>query len=409
MAAQHSHSNTTIRVLNEDISNFRHWVETAKSFTQATGIQVEFEFRWLNDLWEAIVSAYTDRSGKYDVIATDEMLLPVYARRGAVVGLDSFVQRDSFDLSHFNPAAMECATVDGSLFGIPYSNMSNILVYRADLFERYGIDVPRTLMELRQAAVEVRRALVADGDSDVYGLIARGKAGAGANVWIMGSTIGPAFGARWYNDDGHPTFNSPEMVAALSYYADLLQQAGPPDSADIDWYDCSERYFKGGGAMFMEAAVEVAKWYDLKSPVADLSRTALVPAGPGGDRHAGLYSPAWNIPAGSRAPDAAWEFIRWAASAEPAAVDLATGGHLEQARLTALTDARAKQRYATDLVETVITTRAFARNERTVQDAWLPVGDAFGAAIADAIAGRASPQIALNDAQQKITAILAEG
>ena len=129
----------------------------------------------------------------------------------------------------------------------------------------------------------------------------------------------------------------------------------------------------------------------------------------GGDRHAGLYSPAWNIPAGSRAPDAAWEFIRWAASAEPAAVDLATGGHLEQARLTALTDARAKQRYAADLVETVITTRAFARNERTVQDAWLPVGDAFGAAIADAIAGRASPKIALDDAQQKITAILSKG
>ncbi|MBI3961391.1 MAG: extracellular solute-binding protein, partial [Deinococcus sp.] len=340
-----------IRVLNEDISNFRHWVETAKPFTKATGIQVEFEFRWLNDLWDAIIGAYTDHAGRYDVIATDEMILPIYARRGAVVPLNDLVRRDKFDLSPFNPAAIACATVDGSLYGIPYSNMSNILVYRADWFERYGMEVPRTLAELRDTAIALRRILVADGYGDIYGLISRGKPGAGANVWILGSTIAPAFGARWYDDGGHPTFNSPAMVAALGYYADLLQQAGPPDSAEIDWYNGSERFFQGGAAMFIEAASEIAKWYDLKSPVANLCRVALVPAGAGGDRHAGLYAPAWNIPAGSRHTEAAWEFILWATSAEPAAIDLATGGHLEQARFTALTDPRAKQRYPADLVD----------------------------------------------------------
>lgn len=394
----------TIRVLNEDISNFHHWRTTAQAFTEATGIRVELEYQWLNDYWQTIVAAYTDRAGEFDVIATDEMLLPLYARRGAVVPLDELAKRDGFDLTSFNPAALACDTVDGRLYGIPYSNMSNILVYRADLFERYGFEPPRTLDELRQVAIGMRQALVADGKSNIYGLISRGKPGAGANVWILGSTIAPCFGATWYDGEGRPAFNSPAMVAALAYYVDLLQQAAPPDSHEIDWYNGSERYFKGEAAMFIEAASEIANWYDLKSPIAELTRAALVPAGPGGDRHAGLYAPAWNIPSSSRNPEAAWQFIRWAAGAEPAAIDLASG-HIEQARLTALTDPRAKQRYPADLVDAVITTRSFARNERHVENDWLAVGDAFGEAIAAAIAGRSDPQAALDEAQARIEKI----
>lgn len=395
---------TTIRVLNEDIPNFHHWRQTAEEFTRQTGIRVEFEYLWLNDYWEAIVAAYTHRAGDFDVIATDEMILPLYARRGAVTPLDGFVRRDSFDLSPFSPEAVNCATVDGALYGIPYSNMSNILVYRADLFERYGFRPPRTLVELRQTAAGIRQALVADGRGDIYGLIARGKPGAGANVWILGSTIAPCFGARWYDGEGRPTFNSAAMVRALGYYVDLLQTAAPPDSAEIDWYNGSERYFRGEAAMFIEAASEIGKWYDLKSPIAAVTRAALVPAGSGGDRHAGLYAPAWNIPAASRHPEAAWEFIRWAAGPEPAAIDLASG-HIEQAHFGALMDPRARQRYPDDLVDAVLVTRAFARNERYIEDAWLPVGDAFGQAIADAIAGRKTAKDALDEAQTKIESI----
>ena len=397
----------TIRVLNEDISNFHHWRTTAEQFTAATGIKVELEFKWLNDYWLTIIGAYTDRAGEFDVIATDEVLLPLYARKGAVRRLDDLVERDGFDLRPFNPAAIDCASVDGGLYGIPYSNMSNIMVYRVDLFEKYGFEPPRTLEEFRTVAIGIRKALISDGKDRTYGVISRGKPGAGANVWILGSTIAPCFGAKWYTEDGRPNFNSPEMVDALAYYADLLQQAAPPDSHEIDWYNGSERYFKGESAMYIEAASEIASWYDKKSPIAELSRATVVPAGPGGDRHAGMYAPAWNIPSSSKNQEAAWQFIRWAASAEPAAIDLASG-HLEQARLTALTDPRAKEKYPADLVDTVIDTKSFARNERHVEEQWIPVGDAFGAAIADAISGKMDARSALDEAQARITAIHAQ-
>jgi ABC-type glycerol-3-phosphate transport system substrate-binding protein len=109
-----------IRILNEDISNFHHWRETTKSFTDLTGIQVELEYQWLNDYWATIISAYTDRAGEFDVVATDEMLLPLYARQGAVLPLDEFIKRDSFDLTPFSPAALACATVDDKLYKRPF-------------------------------------------------------------------------------------------------------------------------------------------------------------------------------------------------------------------------------------------------------------------------------------------------
>jgi len=395
---------TTIRVLNEDISNFHHWRTTALDFTKATGIKVELEYQWLNDYWQTIIAAYTDRAGEFDVIATDEMLLPLYARRGAVLPLDEFIKRDNFDLSPFSPAALECATVDKKLYGIPYSNMSNILVYREDLFERYGFEPPRTLEELRTVAIGLRNSLISDGKEQTYGLISRGKAGAGANVWIFGSTIAPSFGARWYEEDGKPNFNSPEMIEALTYYVDLLNKSAPPDSHEIDWYNGSERYFKGEAAMFIEAGSESARWHDLKSPISKLTKATLVPSGPGGDRHAGMYAPAWNIPSSSTNQEASWQFIQWAASAEPAAIDLASG-HIEQSRMTALTDPRAKQRYPDDLVEAVINTKSFARNERHIEANWLPVGDALGDAIASAIAGKSDSRSALNEAQSRIVKI----
>ena len=151
-----------IRILNEDISNFHHWRETTKSFTDLTGIQVELEYQWLNDYWATIISAYTDRAGEFDVVASDEMLLPLYARQGAVLPLDEFIKRDNFDLSAYSPAAIACATVDKKLYGIPYSNMSNILVYRTDIFEKYGFEPPRTLEELRKTAIDL---LFSEGNS----------------------------------------------------------------------------------------------------------------------------------------------------------------------------------------------------------------------------------------------------
>ena len=111
-----------IRVLNEDISNFHHWRETVKSFTDLTGIQVELEYQWLNDYWATIISAYTDRAGEFDVVATDEMLLPLYARRGAVLPLFAARSQGGRSRRVFRrraravPRLTNCERVRGALF-----------------------------------------------------------------------------------------------------------------------------------------------------------------------------------------------------------------------------------------------------------------------------------------------------
>jgi hypothetical protein len=57
------------------------------------------------------------------------------------------------------------------------------------------------------------------------------------------------------------------------------------------------------------------------------------------------------------------------------------------------------------LADAVITTRSFARNERSVEESWLAAGDAFGKAIAAAISGQTDPQSARDRAQALIKTI----
>ena len=120
--------------------------------------------------------------------------------------------------------------------------MSNVLIYRADLFDKYGIAVPETLDELRTAAVEIQEAVRADGTDDFYGIAIRGAPNCGLNFWMVGSTWGPSFGARWYDDEGRPTLDTPELRAAVDHYVDLIRRAGPPESPTMDFMDCMACY-----------------------------------------------------------------------------------------------------------------------------------------------------------------------
>ena len=80
----------------------------------------------------------------------------------------------------------------------------------------------------------------ADGTDDFYGITIRGAPNCGLNFWMVGSTWGPSFGAHWYDEDGRPTLDTPELRAAVEHYVDLLRRAGPPEPPTMDFMDCAE-------------------------------------------------------------------------------------------------------------------------------------------------------------------------
>ena len=396
---------TTVRVMQEDWGVFRNLPAVASRFTEETGIDVEVTLTVIPEMWELMERSFSGEDPPFDLVGVDDLLLVQAARAGHVEPLGDLIATDGYSLADFPSSAIDAVSDGGRVWGLPYCHVSNVLIYRADLFERYGITVPDTLDELTAAAIAVQDAVRADGREDFYGMAIRGAPNCGLNFWIVGSTWGPSYGVRWYDDDGRPTLDTPELRAAVEHYLELVRRAGPPESPTMDFMDCMECYAKGRAAMTIEPANEASILYDEGGAVAEGTRTALIPAGPLGTRHAGLYCPPYAIPSLSRSKRAAWELAKFLCAPEQVLDDAERSGFVEVARESLFAEPRFVQRFRLELFETTVATRAYARGERPVTRYGMEVGNLIGDEIVRALKDELSVEAALRNAERTVAAL----
>jgi ABC-type glycerol-3-phosphate transport system substrate-binding protein len=396
---------TTVRVMQEDWGVFQNLPATAKRFTEQTGIEVEVTLTVIPEMWELMERSFSGEDPPFDLVGVDDLLLIQAARAGHVEPIDELVEADGYLLDDFPPAAIDALTDAGRIWGLPYCYVSNILIYRADLFDRFGIAVPETLDELTEASVSVQEAVRAEGNTDFYGMAIRGAPNCGLNFWIVGSTWGPSFGARWYDDDGRPTLATPELIAAVEDYVDLVRRTGPPESPTMDFMDCMRCYGSGRAAMTIEPANEASILYDEGGRVAEGTRTALIPAGPLGTRHVGLYTPPYAIPSLSRSKQEAWELAKFLCAPEQVLEDAERSGFVEVARESVLRDPRFVDRFRPELVRTTVETRPYARGERPVTSHGMEVGNLIGDEIVRVLKGELGAREAMENAERTVGAL----
>jgi multiple sugar transport system substrate-binding protein len=396
-----------IRLLSEDVPYFRDVERTLARFTEETGVGVDVGFRFLSDLWTETERAYTEEPAPWDVVVTDEMILAIFVAQCRVRPLDDLVARDRYDASDYIAASLDLARFEGSLYGVPYANMCNVLGYRRDLLGRFDVGVPASMEELVDAAQTVQSRLRAAGDDGTYGFLSRGRAGHGFNVWILASTFFPAWGATWFDEQGRPALYSEATTGALEAYVRLLGDAGPPDSSTLMWTEAHERFEAGEAVFFIDAATEVTLMHDGGGPHADAIAVAPVPYGPRGTRHSGLYSPMFAIPAATRHVEAAWELVKFAASPEQIRSDALNGGNPEVARMSVVRSADYRERFSAEVADAVLRTRELARNERPRVERWFEIGDIAGEVIERAIAG-GEPRRLLAEAQERVAGLVGD-
>jgi multiple sugar transport system substrate-binding protein len=395
-----------VRFLSEDVSYFRDIERNVGAFTERTGIEVDVGFRFLTELWDETTRAF--REAAWDVVAVDEMILAMFVREGLVRPLDDLVARDRYDASDYLSNSIELARFEGSLYGIPYANMHNVLGYRRDLLDRFGVGVPETMEELVDAALTVQSRLRASQDETTYGFVSRGRGGHGFNVWILASTFFPAWGGDWFDERGRPAFASEACVEALETYVRLMREAGPPHASTLLWTEAHDFFEAGGAAFFIDAATELTLMRDARGPHADAIGAAPVPHGPRGTRHTGLYSPVFAIPARSERAEAGWQLIQFATSVEQIRSDALNGGNAEIARMSVVHSDEYAQRFTPEVAEVVRRTRELARNERPRVERWFEIGDTVGEAIEHAIAGGDTRRL-LAEAEQRVNAFTPGG
>jgi multiple sugar transport system substrate-binding protein len=395
----------TIRVMQEDWGVFQNLPAATARFTEQTGMDVEVTLTVIPEMWELMERSFSGEDPPFDLVGVDDLFLVQAARAGHVEPLDPLVAADSYPLADFPTSAVDAVSDRGRLWGLPYCHVSNVLIYRADLLERYGVAVPETLDELTQAAIAIQDAVRRDGTADFYGIALRGAPSCGLNFWHVGSTWAPSYGARWYDAGGLPTLNTPELRAAVAHYTDLVQRAGPPESADMDFMDCMACYGQGRAAMTIEPANEASILYDTGGPVAEATRTALIPAGPLGTRHAGLYCPPYAIPSRARDKDKAWQLAKFLCAPEQVLDDALRAGFVEVARDSLFDAPSFTSRFRPDLLRTTIQTRSIARGERPVTRHGMEVGNAIGDEVVRLLRRELTITEALQNAQCRVAAL----
>ena len=115
------------------------------------------------EMWELMERSFSGEDPPFDLVGVDDLLLIQAARSGHVEPIDELIAADGYSLGDFPPAALDALSDGGQIWGLPYCFVSNVLIYRADLFEKHGIAVPQTLDELTAAAVSVQEAERAPG------------------------------------------------------------------------------------------------------------------------------------------------------------------------------------------------------------------------------------------------------
>ncbi len=396
---------TTVRVMQEEWGVFSNLPATARRFTEQTGIDVEVTFTKIPEMWELMERSFSGEDPPFDLVGVDDLLLIEAARAGHVEPLDELIAADGYSLADFPQAAVDALSDRGQIWGLPYCFVSNVLIYRADLFDRHGIQVPQTLDELTAAAVAVQERERADGNQDFHGIAIRGAPNCGLNFWIIGSTWGPSFGARWYDDDGRPTLATPELIGAVEHYVDLVRRAGPPESPTMDFIDCMECYSSGRAAITIEPANEASILYEGGGAVAQGTRTALMPSGPSGTRHVGLYTPPYAIPSKAGSKQAAWELAKFLCDPAQVLDDVQQSGFVEVARDSVLSDPTFAARFRPELLETVVNTRPFARGERPVTNYGMEVGNRIGDEIVRVLTGELGAEEAMANAERTVAAL----
>lgn len=316
--------------------------------------------------------------------------------------LDDFVDdptltNPELDLDDFFGGALSTFQAEQGLFGLPLQIESSLLFYREDLLAEAGFDgPPETTEELEEYAAAL--------DSDeVAGFAMRGR-GAAATSQIVNLLY--SFGGKWLNEDGTSALNSPESVAALEYYANMLREYGPPGPSNMHWNEVMSLYAQGGVAMVFDANVFRSIVEDPEQAtqvVIDNTAYAPLPAGPAGSVPAVLV---WGlgINHASDSPEAAWYFIQWALSKENQVAALLSG--VPAARETAWAD----EEFQATAPESWI--QASRESFNIGQPDWNPpvipvaeVRDAYGQAIVAALQGN-DVQQALDRAAQEMNQIV---
>jgi len=210
-----------------------------------------------------------------------------WGSQGWLLPINDLVEKywDEYDLGDIPQTAWDAATIDGNIYGIPAVANTLHLMYRPDLFQKHGLDVPTTYDSV-MAACEVLK------DEPSIDLPFTMNLHAGWAWEIEFTHFIGSFGGMYLNADNTPAFNSPEGVAGLAKMKEVVDACMGAEGLTYS-IDDSEVGMEVGSLAFVQiwasraANMDDPEKSDFVGQIEFAPAAAAMPGGP-------LAGSAWN-------------------------------------------------------------------------------------------------------------------
>ncbi|AOS37725.1 ABC transporter substrate-binding protein [Pseudomonas brassicacearum] len=307
LAGQAAETLTIATVNNADMIRMQKLSKTFES--EHPDIKLNWVVLEENVLRQRLTTDIATQGGQFDVLTIGTYETPLW---GAKHWLEPMTNLPAeYDLEDIFPAVRQGLSVNDTLYALPFYGESTVTYYRTDLLKQAGLSMPEqpTWSQLGEFAAKLHQP-----DQGQYGLCLRGKAGWGENMALL-STLANTFGARWFDEQWKPQFDSPQWKAAAQFYVDTLKKYGPPGLTSNGFNETLALFNSGKCAIWVDASVAGSFITDTsQSKVADRVGFAAAPIEVTHKGASWLYAWSLAIPTSSRHKDAAKAFVAWATS-----------------------------------------------------------------------------------------------
>lgn len=209
---------TTINFFGMNFGAISKIGDIMKKVGNANNIAVNVKLASWDDLQnQSKVTLSAGGVSPYEVMQAYNGWLPMYIDNGWIMPLNQYFDKykDKYDFSDIPKSLWDAMSSNGKIYGLPIQQNLQHLFYRKDIFQKYGLQPPKTFDQLFQ----VLDVLKAKGDTKYPFALALGGA-SGAATEFNNALI--AYGGQWFDQNNKPTFNSKEGIEAINFLKKLL-------------------------------------------------------------------------------------------------------------------------------------------------------------------------------------------
>lgn len=309
LSAGAAHANTELVIATVNNGHMIEMQKLGKHFEAANpGVKLKWVTLEEGVLRQRVTTDIATKGGQFDIMTIGLYEAPIWSKKG---WLKPIATDAAYDVDDLLPAIRSGLSHEGKLYAAPFYGESSMLMYRKDLADKAGVQMPE---QPTWAQVKDFAAKAHDPKAGVFGMCLRGKPGWGDNMAFL-TTLVNTNGGQWFDMQWKPQIESKPWKDAITFYVDMMKQYGPPGASANSFNENLALFNEGKCAMWVDATIAASFISDPKqSKVADKVAFAQAPVAVTPKGANWLWS--WNlaIPASSTKDAAAQAFIKWATS-----------------------------------------------------------------------------------------------